>query len=37
VVAAGVLFHGGWMMFGALTLYQDRRHLTHSDKRIDGG
>src|ERR1700680_3808360 len=37
VVAAGVLFHGGWMMFGALTLYQDRRHLSHTDKRIDGG
>jgi uncharacterized membrane protein len=37
VMAAGVLFHGGWMIFGALTLYQDRRHLSHSDKRIDGG
>jgi uncharacterized membrane protein len=37
VVAAGVLFHGGWMMFGALTLYRDRRHPAHSDKRIDGG
>ena len=36
VMAAGVLFHGGWMMFGVLTLYQDRRHLTHNDKRIDG-
>jgi uncharacterized membrane protein len=34
VVAAGVLFHGGWMLFGALTLYQDRHRLTHS---IDGG
>jgi uncharacterized membrane protein len=37
VVAAGVLFHGGWMIFGALTLYQDRRHQTHNDKRVDGG
>jgi len=37
VVAAGVLFHGGWAVFGALTLYRDRRHRPHHDKRIDGG
>ncbi len=37
VVAAGVLFHGGWTVFGALTLYRDRRHRPHNDKRIDGG
>jgi uncharacterized membrane protein len=36
VVAAGVLFHGGWTLFGALTLYRDR-HRMHHDKRIDGG
>jgi hypothetical protein len=36
-MAAGVLFHGGWMIFGVLTLYQDRRHVTHQDKRNGGG
>jgi uncharacterized membrane protein len=36
VVAAGVLFHGSWMVFGALTLYQERRHSEDGGRRLDG-
>jgi uncharacterized membrane protein len=36
VVAAGVLFHGGWIVFGAVTLYQERHQLTEGGKRLDG-
>jgi uncharacterized membrane protein len=36
VVLAGALFHGSWILFGALTLYQDRRHRAHRRERLDG-
>jgi uncharacterized membrane protein len=36
VVAAGVLFHGSWMVIGALTLYEDRHHSAGGGKRLDG-
>lgn len=36
VVAAGLLFHGGWIVFGAVTLYQERHQPTDEGKRIDG-
>jgi uncharacterized membrane protein len=36
VVAAGVLFHGGWIVFGAVTLYQERHQPTEGGKRLDG-
>ncbi len=36
VVATGVLFHGGWIVFGVLTLYQERRQPTEAGKRLDG-
>jgi uncharacterized membrane protein len=35
VVAAGVLFHGSWMVIGALTLYQERHHPADPSKRVD--
>jgi uncharacterized membrane protein len=37
VVLAGVLFHGSWLLFAAVTLYLDRRHHTHKRERLDGG
>jgi uncharacterized membrane protein len=36
VVATGVLFHGGWIVFGALTLYQERHQATDGGKRLEG-
>jgi uncharacterized membrane protein len=36
VVAAGVLFHGSWMVIGALTLYEERHHSADGGKRLDG-
>jgi uncharacterized membrane protein len=36
VMAAGVLFHGSWLVFGALTLYEDRRHPAPGGKQHDG-
>jgi uncharacterized membrane protein len=36
VVAAGVLFHGSWMVIGALTLYKERHLPAHERKRLDG-
>jgi uncharacterized membrane protein len=35
VVLAGLLFHGSWLLFGALTLYQDRRLHAHRHERLD--
>jgi hypothetical protein len=31
-----VLFHGGWMVIGALTLYEERRRSADGGKRLDG-
>jgi uncharacterized membrane protein len=36
VVAAGVLFHGSWIVIGALTLYEERLHSADGGKRLDG-
>jgi len=36
VVAAGVLFHGSWMVIGAWTLYEERHHPADRGKRLDG-
>jgi uncharacterized membrane protein len=36
VVAAGVLFHGSWMVIGAWTLYEERHHPAYGGKRLDG-
>jgi len=36
VVAAGVLFHGSWMVIGAATLYQERRRSPAGGRRLDG-
>jgi uncharacterized membrane protein len=36
VVAAGVIFHGSWMVIGALTLYEDRHHSAGGGRRLDG-
>ena len=36
VVAAGVLFHGSWMVIGAVTLYEERRRSAGRGRRLDG-
>jgi uncharacterized membrane protein len=36
VLAAGVLFHGSWVVFGVWTLAADRRHPVHGSKAQDG-
>jgi uncharacterized membrane protein len=35
VVLAGVVFHGSWLLFGALTLYQEKVHQAHRRDRLD--
>ena len=36
VVAAGVLFHGSWMVIGAVTLYEERHRSAGRGRRLDG-
>ena len=36
VVAAGVLFHGSWMVIGAATLYEERHRSADGGRRLDG-
>jgi uncharacterized membrane protein len=36
VVAAGVLFHGSWIVIGAWTLYEERHHAAYGGRRLDG-
>jgi uncharacterized membrane protein len=36
VVAAGVIFHGSWMVIGAWTLFEERHHPAFRGKRLDG-
>jgi len=36
VVAAGVLFHGSWMVIGAVTLHQERHRSAGRGRRLDG-
>jgi uncharacterized membrane protein len=36
VVAAGVLFHGSWMVIGAVTLYGERHRSADGRRRLDG-
>jgi uncharacterized membrane protein len=35
VVLAGVFFHGSWLLFAAVTLYQERRSRTHVHDRLE--
>ncbi len=36
VVVAGVLFHGSWMVIGAVTLHQERHRSAGGPKQLDG-
>ena len=36
VVLAGILFHGSWLLFAAVTRYQESRHHVHRRERVDG-
>jgi len=36
VVLTGVVFHGGWVLFGAWTLYQERQNQSRARERMDG-